>query len=131
MDSSCTALCWAAGLVTHRHELVIRNVSSHEEVSGSGLLLCVSSFLVLFTGYLRTGAPACRVVPPCFVLGTELSLCVCACMCVCVCVCVCMALNCVSACVHLHMFVCVLSPLSSASLPHKAVTQGQLCMYWG
>lgn len=41
-------------------------------------------------------AAACRVVPPCF-SGTEFSLC-----------------------------VCVLSPLSSASLPHKAVTQGQV-----
>lgn len=47
-DSCCAALCWAAGLVTHRHELVIRNVSSHEEVSGSGLLHCVSSFLMAF-----------------------------------------------------------------------------------
>ncbi len=97
-DSCCAALCWAEGLVTHRHELVIRNVSSHEEVSGSGLLHCVSFFLVLFTGYSGTGAPACRVVPPCFVLGTELSLCVQACVCAwhwiecvhaCTCLCVC------------------------------------------
>lgn len=29
---------------------MIRNVSSHEEVSGSGLLHCVSSFVVLFVG---------------------------------------------------------------------------------
>lgn len=43
-------------------------------------------------------APACRVVPPCFI-GTELNLCVYAC-------------------------VCVLSSLSSVSLPHNAETQG-------
>lgn len=47
-ESCGAALCWAAGLVTHRHELVIRNVSSHEEVSGSGLWHRVSSFLVFF-----------------------------------------------------------------------------------
>lgn len=29
---------------------MIRNVSSHEEVSGSGLLHCVSFFVVLFVG---------------------------------------------------------------------------------
>lgn len=47
-DGCCTALCWAAGHVTHMHELVIRNVSNHEEVSGSGLLHCLSSSLILF-----------------------------------------------------------------------------------
>lgn len=40
--------CRAAALVTHSHELVIRNVSSHEEVSGSGLLDCISCLLMLF-----------------------------------------------------------------------------------
>lgn len=40
--------CRAAALVTHSYELVIRNVSSHEEVSGSGLLDCISCLLMLF-----------------------------------------------------------------------------------
>lgn len=47
-NSYSASSCWAATLVTHSHELVIRNVSSHEEVSGSGLLDCVSSLLMLF-----------------------------------------------------------------------------------
>lgn len=79
-DSCCAALCRAVGLVTHRHELVIRNVSSHEEVSGSGLLHCVSSFVVLFVGLFEDR----------WLLHAELCLCaslaldqVCACMRVC------------------------------------------------
>lgn len=47
-NSYSASSCRAATLVTHSHELVIRNVSSHEEVSGSGLLDRVSSLLMLF-----------------------------------------------------------------------------------
>lgn len=69
-----TVAALAAGLVTHRHELVIRNVSAQEKVSGSGLLRFFSSFLnSLYSGQV---APACRVLPPCFI-GTEFSVCVC------------------------------------------------------
>lgn len=54
---------------------------------------------MLFAGVIRGQvAPACRAVPPCLV-GTEWHLCVC-------------------------VYVCVLSPLSSASLPHKAFDPG-------
>lgn len=73
-----SCLCCAAGLVTHSHELVIRNGSSHEKVSGSGLLHCFLFLNALYSGQV---APACRVVPPCL-FGTQLNLCTCVCMCV-------------------------------------------------
>lgn len=73
-NSYSASSCWAATLVTHSHELVIRNVWSHEEVSGSGWLDCVSALLMLFIRD-RWLSP-CRVVPACF-FGTVLNLCTC------------------------------------------------------